>query len=61
MPSTPEGSTLLPDEILTILRCPVTGSPLRREGDELIATADESRRYRIEHGVPNLLPEETPA
>ncbi|GAA4916115.1 Trm112 family protein [Nesterenkonia rhizosphaerae] len=51
-----ERNAPLTDDILQILRCPVTGSPLRQEGDELIATEDPQRRYRIEDGVPHLLP-----
>ncbi|WP_300342227.1 Trm112 family protein [Nesterenkonia sp.] len=42
-------------QILNILRCPVTGSPLRQEGDALIAVEDPQRRYPIRHGVPTLL------
>jgi uncharacterized protein YbaR (Trm112 family) len=49
-------------ELLSVLRCPVTGSPLVQEGEELIATvADESGvkpRYAIEDGIPLLLPPE---
>lgn len=49
-------------ELLSILRCPVTGSPLVQEGDELVATdatADgEKLRYTIEDGIPLLLPPE---
>ena len=49
-------------ELLFVLRCPVTGSALVQEGDELVATAaDDSGanpRYRIEDGIPLLLPPE---
>lgn len=49
-------------ELLSILRCPVTGSPLVQEGDELVSTqaaADgEKLRYSIEDGIPLLLPPE---
>jgi uncharacterized protein len=49
-------------ELLSVLRCPVTGSPLVQEGEELVATAaDESGmkpRYVIEDGIPLLLPPE---
>jgi uncharacterized protein YbaR (Trm112 family) len=49
-------------ELLSILRCPVTGSPLVQEGDELVTTdaaADgEKLRYTIEDGIPLLLPPE---
>lgn len=52
----------LSPELLTVLRCPVTGSALVQEGDELVATAaDDSGtvpRYRIEDGIPLLLPPE---
>ena len=45
--------------LLTVLRCPVTGSALVQEGDELVSTApDESGRpvrYRLEEGIPVLL------
>lgn len=49
-------------ELLSILRCPVTGSPLVQEGDELVSTAagadGEKVRYAIEDGIPLLLPPE---
>jgi len=49
-------------ELLSVLRCPVTGSRLVQEGEELVATAaDESGvkpRYTIEDGIPLLLPPE---
>ena len=49
-------------ELLSVLRCPVTGSPLVQEGDELVSTAvGESGgplRYAIEDGIPLLLPPE---
>jgi uncharacterized protein YbaR (Trm112 family) len=52
----------LSPELLSVLRCPVTGSPLVQDGDELVSTsADESGqklRYRIEDGIPLLLPRE---
>ncbi|MFF2244528.1 Trm112 family protein [Arthrobacter sp. NPDC058130] len=52
----------LSPELLSVLRCPVTGSVLVQEGDELVTvTADESGnklRYRIEDGIPLLLPPE---
>ncbi|WP_202912048.1 Trm112 family protein [Nesterenkonia muleiensis] len=51
MPATPA----LDPAVLRILRCPVTGSPLRQDGEELIAINDETRRYPIESGVPRLL------
>ena len=52
----------LSPELLSVLRCPVTGAGLTQEGDELVTvTADESGnklRYRIEDGIPLLLPPE---
>lgn len=49
-------------ELLSVLRCPVTGSPLVQDGDELVATAagagGEKPRYAIEDGIPLLLPPE---
>ncbi|MDQ0679477.1 uncharacterized protein YbaR (Trm112 family) [Arthrobacter pascens] len=49
-------------ELLSVLRCPVTGSPLIQEGEELVSTAaGESGvklRYAIEDGIPLLLPPE---
>ncbi|MEV7636435.1 hypothetical protein AB0N71_09700 [Pseudarthrobacter enclensis] len=47
-------------ELLSVLRCPVTGSPLVQEGEELVATAagqdGATPRYTIEDGIPLLLP-----
>ena len=52
----------LSPELLSVLRCPVTGSGLVQEGDELVTvSADESGnklRYKIEDGIPLLLPPE---
>ncbi|MEE2521638.1 hypothetical protein V1639_01555 [Pseudarthrobacter sp. J75] len=53
-------------ELLSVLRCPVTASPLTQDGDVLVAAqpaADGSiPRYRIEDGIPLLLrPELLPA
>ena len=49
-------------ELLSVLRCPVTGSPLVQEGEELVSTAagesGEKLRYPIEDGIPLLLPPE---
>ncbi|GAA1102760.1 hypothetical protein [Nesterenkonia jeotgali] len=45
----------LPAELLAILRCPVSGSTLRQDGDQLVSTTDPSLRYPIERGVPKLL------
>ncbi|MDR7081287.1 uncharacterized protein YbaR (Trm112 family) [Arthrobacter ginsengisoli] len=49
-------------ELLSVLRCPVTGSPLVQDGEELVSTAaghsGEKLRYAIEDGIPLLLPPE---
>ena len=49
-------------DLLSVLRCPVTGSSLVQEGDELVSTAagesGEKLRYAIEDGIPLLLPPE---
>jgi uncharacterized protein YbaR (Trm112 family) len=49
-------------ELLSVLRCPVTGSTLVQEGEELVATSagdsGEKLRYAIEDGIPLLLPPE---
>ena len=52
----------LSPDLLSVLRCPVTGSGLVQEGDELVTvTANEAGtrlRYGIEDGIPLLLPPE---
>jgi uncharacterized protein YbaR (Trm112 family) len=49
-------------ELLSVLRCPVTGSALTQEGEELVSTAPADNggpmRYAIEDGIPLLLPPE---
>ena len=49
-------------ELLSVLRCPVTGSSLVQEGEELVSTAaGESGvklRYPLQDGIPLLLPPE---
>jgi uncharacterized protein YbaR (Trm112 family) len=49
-------------ELLSILRCPVTGSPLEQDGEDLVSTAaaasGEKIRYAIQDGIPLLLPPE---
>jgi hypothetical protein len=56
----PYSSPLLSSALLAVLRCPVTGSTLVQEGDELVATASAPNgttpRYPIEDGIPVLLP-----
>ncbi len=52
--------TTLPDELLTILRCPLTRSTLSQEGDWLVAAEPEGSglRYPIRDGIPVLLVDE---
>lgn len=49
-------------DLLSILRCPVTGSPLEQDGEELVSTtaaaSGEKLRYAIQDGIPLLLPPE---
>ena len=42
--------------LLEILRCPVTGSRLRLEGEALVSNVG-SLRYPITDGIPQLLPQ----
>jgi len=44
-------------DVLEILRCPITRSPLRQEGDWLIAEVG-GLRYPVRDGIPVMLPEE---
>ena len=47
-------------ELLSILACPLTRSPLRQEGDALVAERPEGAglRYPIREGIPILLMDE---
>jgi len=56
MPAPADAPALDPD-LLAMLACPVTRSPLRQEGDHLVAAepADTPLRYPIRGGVPILL------
>ena len=49
-------------ELLSVLRCPVTGSALVQDGEELVTTTagpqGQKLRYTIEDGIPLLLPPE---
>jgi len=49
-------SAVRPD-VLELLRCPVTRSPLHQEGDWLIAEVG-GLRYPVRDGIPVMLPEE---
>ncbi len=51
------GTTTLDPQLLAILVCPLTRSPLRQEGDELVAQAG-GLRYPIKDGIPILLIDE---
>ena len=46
-------------DLLDILRCPQTHSPLKQVGDELVSTAPgpggKPVRYHLEEGIPVLL------
>jgi uncharacterized protein YbaR (Trm112 family) len=55
MPDHP-GNTIDPD-LLSILRCPVTRSRLRQEGDFLVAEVG-GLAYPVRDGIPVMLPEE---
>ena len=50
-------SNQLRPEILAILRCPITLSQLRQEGDWLIAETG-GLSYPVRDGIPVMLPEE---
>ncbi len=45
------------EALLEILRCPLTLSRLRLEGDELVAEVG-GLRYPVREGIPQMLPEE---
>jgi len=53
-------STPIAPQVLAILRCPLTRSPLREEGEVLVAEQPEGAglRYPIREGIPVLLMEE---
>ncbi len=54
----PETTTnALNPDLLSILRCPLTRSPLRQEGDALVGEVG-GLRYPIRDGIPVLLVEE---
>ncbi|HEX8341395.1 MAG TPA: Trm112 family protein [Tepidisphaeraceae bacterium] len=44
-------------QLVDMLRCPLTLSPLTRDGDELVAAVG-GLRYPIRDGIPVMLPEE---
>ena len=49
--------TTIDPEILKIMRCPLTRSPLSQEGDELVGEVG-GLRYPIRDGIPVLLIDE---
>ena len=54
--TTDKPNTIDPD-LLSILRCPLTRSPLRQEGDALVAEVG-GLRYPLRDGIPVMLVEE---
>lgn len=54
--NSPTPNTVDP-ELLTILRCPITHSPLRQEGDFLVAEVG-GLKYPVREGIPIMLAEE---
>jgi uncharacterized protein YbaR (Trm112 family) len=56
-PITPTHSNTLSPDLLAILRCPLTLSALRQEGDFLVAEVG-GLRYPVRDGLPVMLVEE---
>ena len=50
-------SNVVPADLLSILRCPITLSPLRQEGDWLVAEVG-GMAFPVRDGFPVMLPEE---
>lgn len=50
-------SNVVPPDLLAILRCPVTLSPLRQDGDWLVAEVG-GMAFPVRDGFPVMLPEE---
>lgn len=51
---------LLDPELLAIMVCPLSRSPLVQDGDTLVSTdAKTRRRYRITDDIPNMLIDES--
>ena len=55
-----EPTPILSDKVLALMRCPVTRSRVRQEGDLLVAEEPQGAglRYPIKHEIPALLEEE---
>jgi uncharacterized protein YbaR (Trm112 family) len=56
-PKSESRSNTIDPELLSILRCPLTRSKLRQEGDFLIAEVG-GLRYPVRDGIPVMLVEE---
>jgi uncharacterized protein YbaR (Trm112 family) len=54
---TTQNTNTVDPELLSILRCPLTRSPLRQEGDFLVAEVG-GLRYPVRDGIPVMLIEE---
>ena len=55
--SSPNASSSIHPDLLKILRCPLTRSPLTLDGEHLVAERG-GLRYPIRNGIPVLLVEE---
>lgn len=53
----PDAPKAIDPQLLEILRCPLTNSPLRQEGDWLVAEVG-GLRYPMRNGIPVMLMEE---
>lgn len=56
-PPPPTTSNVVDPELLDLLRCPLTHSRLRQEGDALVAE-EGGLRYPVREGIPVMLMEE---
>jgi uncharacterized protein YbaR (Trm112 family) len=56
-PKTEPKSNTIDPELISILRCPLTRSKLRQDGDFLVAEAG-GLRYPVRDGIPVMLVEE---
>lgn len=45
---------LIAPQLLALLRCPVSGKPLRISGDKLVT--DDGHAYDVVHGIPRMVP-----
>ena len=53
----PKTTRRIDEQLLAMLRCPITLSKLRLEGETLISEVG-GLKYRIKDGIPVMLPEE---